>query len=75
MATEPPIDKLAGKLLRTSRNPAVRSIAAAALSDIRLHAHTHRIVASIASDLMQNSPSRNVRRVAASVLSDRQRHN
>jgi len=75
MSTENPIDKLASKLLRTSRNPEVKSVAAAALSDVRLSAHTHRTVASIASELMRNSPSSGIRRVAASVLSDRQKHN
>ncbi len=36
------IDLLAGQLLSTSRNPAVRSVAAAALSDTNPPAHTRK---------------------------------
>lgn len=69
MSTHKNIDHIAGKLLRTSPNPDVRAIAAAALSDTNPPAHTRNRVASIAAELM-HAPSKQVRSVAASVLAD-----
>jgi len=72
MSTHSKIDQLAGKLLKLSRNPDVRSVAAAALSDTNPPAHTQNRVASLAGELM-HSPRASERRVAASVLADHKR--
>ena len=69
MATHPSIDHLAGRLLKTSRKPDVRSVAAAALADTVPPAHTRNRVASLAAELM-HSGNKTERRVAASVLAD-----
>lgn len=69
MATHKSVDHLAGKLLNTSRDPAVRSVAAAALSDTNPPAHTRNRVASLAGSLLHDG-NKAERSVAASVLSD-----
>lgn len=77
--THSKVDHLAGRLLQTSKNPAVLSVAGAALSDtrtnVRTHApiaHTSGTVAGTAGHLLATSRSAAVRSVAASVLSDHQ---
>ena len=77
--THQKIDRIASRLLQTSRNSDVRSVAGAALSDTRTSprahkpvAHTSAKVASTAGELLATSKSPAVRSVAASVLSDRQ---
>lgn len=72
MATHPSVDHLAGRLLKLSRDPDVRSVAAAALSDTNPPAHTRNRVASLAGELMRTG-TKTERRVAASVLSDHKR--
>jgi hypothetical protein len=72
MATSPRIDHLAGKMLKTSKSRAVKSVAAAALSDTNPPAHTRNRVASLAGSLMHTGTSAQ-RKVAASVLSDHKR--
>jgi hypothetical protein len=74
--TSQQIDHIASNLLRTSRDPEVRSVAGAALSDTRTSprghkpvAHTGGQVASMAGSLM-NTGNKNERSVAASVLAD-----
>ncbi len=73
------VDSIASRLLHTSKNPDVWSVAGAALSDTRTTprahnpvAHTSAQVASTAGQLLATSRSAAVRSVAASVLSDRQ---
>ena len=72
MVTHKNIDHLAGKMLKLSRDPDVRSVAAAALSDTNPPAHTRNRVASIAGSLM-NTGTAAQRSVAASVLADHKR--
>ena len=69
MATHKNVDHLAGKLLKVSRDPDVRSVAAAALSDTNPPAHTRNRVASLAGSLMHDG-NKAERSVAASVLAD-----
>jgi HEAT repeat protein len=69
MTTRKNVDHLASKLLRTSPDPEVRSVAAAALSDTNPPAHTRSRVASLAGSLMHDG-NKLERSVAASVLSD-----
>jgi len=69
MATHSKVDHLAGRLLKTSRDPDVRSVAAAALSDTNPPAHTRDRVASLAGSLL-NDGNKVERSVAASVLAD-----
>jgi len=69
MATHKNIDHLAGKMLKLSRDPDVRSVAAAALSDTNPPAHTRDRVASTAGSLMHTGTAAQ-RSVAASVLAD-----
>jgi hypothetical protein len=69
MATHTRVDHLAGRLLKTSRDPEVRSVAAAALSDTTPPAHTRNRVASLAGKLL-NDGNKAERSVAASVLAD-----
>jgi len=69
MATGKSVDHLAGKLLKTSPDPSVRRVAAAALSDTNPPAHTRDQVASLAGSLMHDG-NKTERRVAASVLAD-----
>jgi len=69
MATHKNVDHIASTLLRTSPDPDVRSVAAAALSDTNPPAHTRNRVASLAGSLMHDG-SKAERSVAASVLSD-----
>jgi hypothetical protein len=69
MATHKKVDHVAGKLLSTSPKPAVRSVAAAALSDTNPPAHTRNHVASLAGSLL-NTGNKAERTVAASVLAD-----
>lgn len=69
MATHKSIDHIASKLLRTSPDADVRSVAAAALSDTNPPAHTRNRVASLAGSLMHDG-NKAERSVAASVLSD-----
>jgi hypothetical protein len=77
--THQKVDHIAARLLQTSKDPDVRSVAGAALSDTRTSprahnpiAHTSAKVASTAGELLATSRSAAVRSVAASVLSDRQ---
>lgn len=72
MATHPKVDHLAGRLLKISRKPEVRAVAAAALSDTNPPAHTRNRVASLAAELM-HSGTKAERSVAASVLADHKR--
>jgi hypothetical protein len=74
--TSQKVDRIASNLLRNSRDPKVRSVAAAALSDARTTpkthqpvAHTRNQVASMAGSLM-NTGNKNERSVAAPVLAD-----
>jgi hypothetical protein len=69
MATRKSVDHLAGKLLKTSRDPEVKAVAAAALSDTNPPAHTRSRVASIAGRLLHDG-NKTERSVAASVLAD-----
>ena len=69
MATHKSVDHLAGRLLKMSRDPDVRSVAAAALSDTNPPAHTRNRVASLAGALLHDG-NKAERSVAASVLSD-----
>jgi len=69
MATHKKVDHVASKLLRTSPDADVRSVAAAALSDTNPPAHTRDHVASLAGSLLHDG-NKAERTVAASVLSD-----